>query len=225
MVIDNTLTKWNDTYKKGLHFSIWPWSDLISLVLRNTDIRKQKLSVLELGCGAGANIPFFQHYRADYYGIDGSKYIVHSLKKRYPKIKKNLVACDFTKSIPFNKKFDLIIDRAALTHNTSKSIENTLNLLKTKLKPKGMFIGIDWFSTKHSDYKKGKRINNDKYSRTNFNKGQFVGLGLVHFSTKRHIQALFKDYELIYLSHKILSTEVPRDKNILATWNIIALNN
>ena len=50
--------EWEQTYKNGKQLSVWPWTKLISLVKRHTDI-KQSMRVLELGCGVGANIPFF----------------------------------------------------------------------------------------------------------------------------------------------------------------------
>ena len=37
--------------------SIWPWSDLVSYVMRYTKIN-ENYKVLEIGCGSGANIPF-----------------------------------------------------------------------------------------------------------------------------------------------------------------------
>ena len=43
-------------YKEKLQMSIWPWSDLVTAVMR---LRlPASTRVLELGCGAGANIPF-----------------------------------------------------------------------------------------------------------------------------------------------------------------------
>ena len=48
--------EWENRYKAKTHLSIWPWSDLVSLVMRHKPI-KENFKVLELGCGAGANIP------------------------------------------------------------------------------------------------------------------------------------------------------------------------
>ena len=48
--------EWDQRYKENLQMSIWPWSDLVSAVMR---LRlPASTRVLELGCGAGANIPF-----------------------------------------------------------------------------------------------------------------------------------------------------------------------
>lgn len=50
--------EWDNLYRNNQQMSIWPWSDLISYIKRYTEGVSGK-SILELGCGAGANIPFF----------------------------------------------------------------------------------------------------------------------------------------------------------------------
>ena len=53
--------EWDESYKKNTHLSIWPWSDLVSYVMRYARPENPKnCNVLELGCGAGANIDFFK---------------------------------------------------------------------------------------------------------------------------------------------------------------------
>ena len=124
-------TEWNIRYKKNTHMSIWPWSDLVSLVMQNKPL-KEKFRVLELGCGAGANIPLFVTLGADYYAVEGSQTIVDQLHKRYPQFKDNIIVGDFTKDMP-NQEFDLIVDRAALTHNNEKSIIECISKCHKKL--------------------------------------------------------------------------------------------
>ena len=58
----------NYQYSKK-HLSVWPWSDLISLCSRYHKLKKSS-SVLEIGCGVGANIPFFLSKNINYHGID-----------------------------------------------------------------------------------------------------------------------------------------------------------
>ena len=67
---------WDKTYKKKFHLSVWPWSDLISYSARYLKPKNKFKKILELGCGAGANIPFFLQRKFDYYGIEGSKTII-----------------------------------------------------------------------------------------------------------------------------------------------------
>ena len=122
-----TLSKeWNIRYKNNVHMSIWPWSDLVSTFMQFYKPAKTKIRVLELGCGAGANIPFFMSLNIDYFGIDASQIIIKKLKKRFPKISKNLVIGDFTQNLPSEKKFDFIIDRSSVTHNSTTEIVNCL---------------------------------------------------------------------------------------------------
>ena len=52
-------SEWDNCYRNNGHMSKWPWSDLVSFCMRYVDFQEDRLKVLELGCGAGANIPFF----------------------------------------------------------------------------------------------------------------------------------------------------------------------
>ncbi|MFZ2136467.1 MAG: class I SAM-dependent methyltransferase [Xanthobacteraceae bacterium] len=97
--------------------SEWPWSDLVSLVHRHAKPENGYRRVLELGCGAGANIPFLQSLGMDYCAVEGSSFIVARLRARFPEIAANIVVGDFTRKIPFTSRFDLVIDRASVTHH------------------------------------------------------------------------------------------------------------
>ena len=82
--------KWEECFKKNTHSSIWPWSDLVSFVLRHNTF-ESKLQILELGCGVGANIPFFRSLNIDYFAMDGSQYAIKKIKEKYPDIKKQIL--------------------------------------------------------------------------------------------------------------------------------------
>ena len=60
---------WDLRYSNNLHMSIWPWSDLVSSFMKLYDHKKSKINVLEIGCGAGANIPFFMNLNVNYFGM------------------------------------------------------------------------------------------------------------------------------------------------------------
>ena len=210
--------EWNKRYEKHSDMSIWPWSDLVSYVMRYSHSNK-KLRVLEIGCGAGANIPFFLSLGYKYYGIEGSAIIIDKLKRRFPIIKKNIVTGDFTSEIPFDGKFDLVIDRSSLTHNTTEGIKKCLDLVYDKMKNDSKYIGIDWFSTSHQDYSRAIKV--DKYTRSGYTKGQFANVGIVHFSNKSHLKKLFKKFEILALEHKIVISQIPEKKEF-ASWNFVA---
>jgi SAM-dependent methyltransferase len=217
----NFSLEWDRRYEALTHLSIWPWSDLVGYVMRYARPSGPGFRVLELGCGAGANIPFFQSLGVEYFAIEGSPSIVAKLHERFPALKDNIVAGDFTLEIPFSGEFDLVVDRSSLTHNTSAAIVQCLALISARLKPGGKFVGIDWFSTVYSEYSKGTSVADD-FTRTGYREGSFADVGRVHFSDKLHLQDLFRNFEITVLEHKVIQREIPPDGWQFASWNFIA---
>jgi SAM-dependent methyltransferase len=216
--------EWDYKYQTNTHMSIWPWSDLVSYILRYTrPMNPPMCNVLELGIGAGANVPFFQWLGVNYKAVDGSPAIIQELKKKFPQLTENLKVADFTREIPFDGFFDIIVDRASLTHNDTESIRRGLSIILDKMKPGAGFIGIDWFSTNHSDFKLGTPLLTDSFTCSNFESGQFAGVGNVHFSNKEHILDLLKGFEVKILEEKIITKSIPNDSHIFASWNIYAV--
>jgi len=210
--------QWDDKYQDNTHMSIWPWTDLVSLVMRHKP-EKRNFKVLELGCGAGANIPLFVSLEADYYTVEGSETIVDTLHQRFPHLKDNIMVGDFTDFIP-DERFDLIVDRAALTHNHEESIIRSLKQCHEKLNVGGKYIGVDWFSTHHVDYSKGIQAE-DIWTRKNLDGCGFEGIGRVHFSDQDHLIELFKEFEVKNLTHSVLSEKIPDLKANVSTWNFV----
>jgi len=215
--------EWEKCYANNTQLSIWPWSDIVSLVNRHCKplITQGGGRVLELGCGAGANIPFFRALGMDYSAIEGSPTIVSQLHDRYPDLADKIKVGDFTKEQPFSCDFDIVIDRAALTHNTTSSIRSALQIALESLKLGGIFIGTDWFSINHTDFKGGEQ-SEDEFTRKNHTKGQFVGVGNVHFSDEPHLRDLFSKFEIIFMEEKLFQRHEPKDNHQFASWNIVA---
>ncbi|HVZ53577.1 MAG TPA: class I SAM-dependent methyltransferase [Pseudolabrys sp.] len=215
--------EWDEAYRAAGHLSIWPWSDLVSLVYRHARPQNGFRRVLECGSGAGANIPLFLGLKADYFGIEGSPHIVAQLQQRYPEIKDQLVAGDFTRDIPFEGAFDLVVDRGSLTHNTVEGIARALSLIFSRLRPGGKFIGVDWFSTEHSDAEVGERL--DAWTRRSSEGGQFAGLGAVHFTDKQHLLHLVNaaGFAVEYLEHKQVDMHIASKPGRRASWNFVAV--
>jgi len=90
-----------------------------------------------------------------------------------------------------------------------------------KLKIGGKYIGIGWFSTKHSGYKLGKQAE-DKYTRTDIKKGTFAGVGRVHFSDQKHLKDLFFKFNIELMEHRFAKRVTPKDGNLSAGWNLVA---
>ncbi len=216
----NFSAEWDQRYRESTHQAIWPWSDLVSLVHRHCRPQPGSI-VLELGCGAGANVPFFRALGVEYFGIDGSETAIERLRKRFPDLASHFAVADFTRDRPFAGPFDLVVDRAALTHNCATAIRSALQLTWDLLKPGSCFIGVDWFSTGFSEFRRGDP-GEDAFTRTNFVDGPFAGTGRVHFSDLAHVRDLFGRFELLHVEEKSVCTRVPEDGARFAAWNLVA---
>lgn len=192
--------EWETVYSSGAQLSSWPWTDVVSLVMRHAKPVKSGARVLELGCGVGANIPFLLSLGFDYYSVEGSSAAVAILHDRFPKLSSQIIEGDFTKDLIFDGPFDLILDRASLTCNSTNSIAQTISSLKNILAQNGKFIGVDWYSDEHSATSiKSDAL--DSFTKCNMSTGQFAGLGAVHFSTETHLRELFAGFKFISLEH------------------------
>lgn len=214
-------TEWETLYDGDQHASVWPWSDVVSLVMRFARPGATTLRVLELGAGAGANIPLFESINADYWAAEGSETAVRRLQQRFPQYAGQMIAVDFTREIPGTGDFDLILDRSSLTHNATSSIVRALSLISDRLSPKGCFIGVDWFSTDFSEFEIGQPME-DHFTREGFVDGRLAGTGVVHFADEPHIRELLSGYELLLLEHKTMDQRHPEDGIQFAAWNFVA---
>ena len=214
--------EWEQCYRNNTHLSVWPWSDLVSWVKRYSPPLSPQTVVLELGCGAGANIPFFLNLGVDYYAIEGSATTVARLKDRFPDLTDKIFVGDFTEMLPDLSEIDLVVDRASMTHNTTESIRRGLRLASLKIRRGGKYIGIDWFSNRHSDCGSGTLI--DRWTRSNIESDQFQGVGLVHFSDMDHLVDIFKStgFEIEQLEHTLRESSIPHSNHRMATFNICA---
>ncbi len=221
--------EWNDIYDRGEQMVRWPWSDLVSLVKRHCGDIKGR-DVLELGCGQlsePSGLPcnglFFIGEQSHYTGIDGS--LSQEFREGYGNDSVMFYTDDFTKKLP-EGPFDLICDRAAVTHNDTESIKRCLGLAYDALKPGGLYIGVDWFSKMHDDSLLGDCV--DDFTRRDIPEGQFEGCGIVHFADLYHMEDLFKAFTIVAMPHKqVESMPVAVSRSLLmceifASFNIVA---
>jgi len=105
----------------------------------------------------------------------------------------------------------VIFDRASICLNNTEDIKKIIELIYNKLKPGGLFIGIDWYSKNCSDFSKKKNY-------LFFKKGKFKNMS-IFFSDKDNLFVFFKKFKIIYISEKIVKDHMSQD--ILASWNIV----
>lgn len=215
--------EWETAFRSNTHLSAWPWSDLVSYVHRHATPLAQFRRVLELGCGMGANIPFFIALGLDYCAIEQSTTAVARLHERYPRLREAIVAGDFSRSIPLEGIFDLVVDRAATQHNATEAVRRAIVTAYDRLRPGGKLIGIDWVSGAHSDAKQGTRV--DEHTRRDLPSRAFAGLGLVHFFEQSYLIQLLTSvgFAIECLEHKVHEVVLPADSGRPAWWNFVAV--
>lgn len=160
------------------------------------DLKGQR--VLELGTGQGNNIEWLTKLGADYWGIEGSEAAADIACARFPQYAEQIAVADFTQVQPFADPFDIIVDRAAVSHNDSAAIRRCINLAWDSLGPGGLYFGVDWFSINHSEFCRGEPAS-DHNTRTGYPDGQFKEVGKVHFADETELAIIFAKFEPVYL--------------------------
>ena len=213
---------WNKFYKKKGQNFFWPWTDLITLINRHLKIKKN-LSVLEIGIGSGANVPFYISKNFNIFGVDRSIEAINILKKRYPKFKKNFYSSDFVQQKFKNKNFDLIVDRGSIScGNDIANIKKIITLIKFNLKKNGFFVGVDLYSKSSTYYLSKVKNHNFKKNCLSFNSGPFSKMGKIFFFNKQDIKKNFKDFKIVDLSEKKIFNHNANKVRIFSSWMIVA---
>ncbi|AXE29231.1 hypothetical protein DK842_04470 [Chromobacterium phragmitis] len=211
--------EWERQFSSGAHLSRWPWSDLVSLCRRHARHLPSEARILELGCGVGANIPFFLAQGWRYFAVEGSASAAAQAARDFPMLQDAVRVADFTAELPFSGAFDLVVDRAALTHNCERDIRLALARVRECLVPGGLYIGVDWFSTRHADYGRGAAAE-DAWTRRDYEQGAFGGVGRVHFSDSGHLRDLFAGWEWLAMEEKTIERFAPEPAT-LAMWSFV----
>lgn len=213
---------WENLYAAGRHGSVWPWSDLVSLVMRHVRPSGSPLDVLEVGVGAGANIPFVLSIGGRMAAIDDSATAIARLRERFAGDERlQLAVGDFTRALPFDRTFDVVIDRASLTHNDEGGIRRAVTLIQQRLKPGAWLFCLSLFAAEMKEAAKG-RSGPDPWTRCGIESGPFADTGTVHFWTPEHIGDIFAGFEIVALEHHGVRHLVPGGRDGLAYYNLVA---
>ena len=215
------MRNWDKIYKNNLHLSTWPWTDIVTLVNRYTDYKiRKKLNIVEIGSGLGANINFLKKNNNNYFGNEESIIAYKFLKKNYNRInikKSNFLDCKYKDNF-----FDIVIDRASITHNSYNDIIKIIDKSYKILKPDGKFISTYLFSKNCSILKGYKK---DTNTFKNIKNGFLSGVGTVSFFNKNNILELFTNkFNIIHLEHNKKNILQPSLETI-SWWNIVGQKN
>lgn len=117
-----------------------PWQE-VKFLFDNYLIPGER--VLDLGCGNGRYLPFFEERKVDYFGVDNSERLIKIAKNKYPK-RRFQVGEALNLFFP-NNFFDKVYSIAVLHHIPSGKLRiQFLQEIKKVLKPEGLLILTAW---------------------------------------------------------------------------------
>jgi len=201
----------------------YPAEDLIRTIMRAyKHLDRSQLSVLEIGCGAGANLSFFINEGFQVAGIDGAPSAIKTAKSRLCSLYSGKPELDLRvgnfKQLPWNdQSFDVLVDYMALYANTYSTIQVTIDEVLRVLKPKGRFYSRSWgMGTEGSG--DGEEL--EPGTLKNPLSGPCANMGISHFFTLEELQELFCDFSNVRIQRTI--TETVGSRESVFEWSVWA---
>ena len=210
---------WEDIHKNK-EWGRYPSEEVIRFVARNYyNQDRDKVKILDFGCGAGANTWFLAREGFDTYAFDGSKTAVNKAKSYLKKENLNAkfqVADALEVSYPENY-FDCIIDGFVISLSTLSNIISIYQKVYKLLLPGGKIFSTG--ATKSTTgWDSGIKIEEDTYK--DLKRGLLKDRGTIHFFQKEEqIKILekigFKNINFYTMTRK-------EEEDILELWVITA---
>ena len=205
MSIPEYSSHWEEKFKSR-PWGKYPSEDLVRFIFKNfINIGKTELSVLEIGCGTGANLWFLKKEGLSVSGIDGSKEAIEIASNRLKKevsnsFSSNLINGDFS-SLPWeDQSFDIVIDIFSLYANKIDNIKSTIEESKRVLKKGGYFFTKVW-GTKTMGFNTGKKIEPGTFD--DIKVGPCADMGLSHFFSKEELEAYFRGFKKLSIQTRL----------------------
>ena len=198
--------KWNELYASGeRHNNRYPFNSVIQFLFYHSPANKNRedIRILEVGCGAGNNLWFAAREGFNVFGVDASKNAVDLAVSRLNKdgLNGDIRVSDATE-LPFDKSsFDLVIDRAALTHMPKQSIKKSIQEIRRVLKKGGKFH-FNPFGDRCSSAQRDAHDRKDRNGNlTEIVAGCLVDSGMASVCSKIDVEEFFRDgWDLFYLT-------------------------
>jgi len=173
---------------------------------KNTPVRKD-IKILEIGCGAGANLAFAAKEGFDSYAFDGSPSAIENTKRflNAENLKATLAVEDAANidSLFAPQLFDVIFDICTLCHMKYEEASMVVDKAIKRLKPGGRFFSVGFAQGTWGDGLGGKVAEN---TYRNVREGPFAGLGIIYFAglkDKENWAEKFSSSSIDELSHTV----------------------
>jgi ubiquinone/menaquinone biosynthesis C-methylase UbiE len=195
------INHWDDKFQSQ-EWGKYPPEELVRFIGRNyKNLKRNDISILEIGCGPGANLWFLHREGYKVSGIDGSKTAIEKAETRLNeeniglnKYPQDLKVGNFS-NLPWRtNEFDLVVDIFSLYANTRETIKKTLDEIERVLKPEGKLFCKLW-GTKTTGFNEGKEI--EKYTFDELKTGPCANMGISHFFDRDEISEIFSKFKII----------------------------
>lgn len=165
----------------------YPSESVIRFVSRNYyNKEREKIQILDFGCGQGAHTWYLAREGFNTYAFDGSESAIKKTKAylKESNLKAHLKAADGVQINYPSEFFDAVIDSACIYSNTFQNIKIMYKIVFDYLKPGGM-IYTSSFSTGTTGYATGEELENNTFNGVK--SGPLSGLGITHFWNKTEL--------------------------------------
>lgn len=219
-------TFWEGKYAGG-HRQGYPWDMVVSFLMRAPRVLGRpatEIRVLELGCGTGANLWCAAREGFEATGVDISATAIDGAKAMFAAegLAGRFVQSGFS-PLPFeDARFDIVIDRGALTCVTLPEIQAALDETRRVLGSGGLFFS-QGFSTDHASMASGEAVPGAKGTRRQMTRGTLAGLAQITFLDREDIGALFDTgWTLTQLQHVTIREELSEVPLAHCEWRLVA---
>lgn len=182
----------------------YPPEELIRFVARHfyAAPNRRDVRILELGCGAGANIWFLAREGFDAYGIDASETAIATAAARLREeaVTAQLRVGDIASLAVLypSVRFDAVIDITCLQHNPLDTVQAVADQALAILKPKGWIFSMLVAAGSYGDGL-GKEVEPGTF--TDIREGPARGMGLCHFFSLSDIRIVFERFVELQIGH------------------------
>lgn len=195
------LDRWNRIWDKILQEIVCRHEepdDFVKFLVESLGETKT-LQVLDLGCGGGRHLVYFESHGLKAYGIDFAQAALSVAKKRLSGqgLDAFLVKCDM-RMLPFvDSCFDIVVSTRVIYHQRLEEIRKTVLEIARVLKRRGLILA-DLLSTRTYSYGKGEKVEENTFLER---EGPENG-GVRHFSDKQEAESLFENFKILSLKHR-----------------------
>lgn len=166
----------------------YPSGPVIRFVARNYyREQREKIKILDFGCGGGSHTWYLARERFDTYGFDGSASAIKRVQKRLDSegLQADLRVRDALELDYGQNYFDCVIDSATVYSNTFANIVSMYQGIYKVLKRGGKLFSIS-FSKDTTGFGSGEQVGEENTFR-NIKEGSLAGRGTAHFYEKQEL--------------------------------------